>query len=273
MELGLADRVVVITGASGGIGGALLDAFLGEGARVVAHGFTGVDALRERVGARDDVHCVGADLSDPAGAEHLFGEAVRAFGRVDAVAANAGHWPVPDRRIDETPVESLDDTIGANLLSAMYTARAFLRTLGEHPVEGASLVFTGSTAGRFGEAHHVAYATAKAGLRGLVRTLKNEITALDPWGRVNLVEPGWTATERVRAALDRPEVVERALRTMSLRQLARPVDIARAVLFLSSPVAARHVTGEILTVAGGMEGRILWSEVDVDAVRRRLDDD
>jgi len=62
---------------------------------------------------------------------------------------------------------------------------------------------------------------------------------------------------------------------MPLRQIARAEDIARAVAFLSSPLLARHLSGEVLTVAGGMEGRTLWreSEIEADAVRRRLDPD
>ena len=67
--------------------------------------------------------------------------------------------------------------------------------------DGASIVFTGSTAGRFGEAGHVAYAAAKSALRGLVATLKNEIVAIDPKGRVNGVEPGWTLTPAVASSI------------------------------------------------------------------------
>jgi len=282
MNTGLEDKVVLITGASGGIGGAMLDAFVAEGARVVAHGFRGADGLRTRVAARgwgDRVRCEAADHTDPDAVKALFERAVAAFGRVDVCVANAGRWPVAPRRLDETPVAELRTAIADNLLGAMWTARSFLATLartGPRPDgHGGALLFTGSTAGRFGEARHVAYSTAKAGLRGLVRTLKNEIVAIDPWGRVNLVEPGWTATERVRATLDRTEFVGHAVQTMPLRQLARPEDIARAAVFLCSPLAARHVSGEILTVAGGMEGRRLWdpAEVDVDLVRERLAED
>jgi 3-oxoacyl-[acyl-carrier protein] reductase len=78
-----------------------------------------------------------------------------------------------------------------------------------------------------------------------------------------------------RPALEVPGAVERATRTMALRQLARATDIARTVCWLSSPTAATHVTGQIITVAGGMEGRLLWDEADVDrtAILARLDRD
>jgi 3-oxoacyl-[acyl-carrier protein] reductase len=244
MDLGLAGRVVLVTGGAGGIGDALVRRFRAEGATVVAHG---VGGPRE-------------ELSDPEVVDRLFARVVGEHGRVDVLLANAGKWPEPARRLDETPVADQREAIDDNLWTAMLTARAFLGSLaavGPAPDAGAAIVFTGSTAGRFGEHGHVAYATAKAALRGLALTLKNEIVHLDPAGRVNVVEPGWTATPAVASRLD-PQTVERVTRTMALRRVADVDDIAAAVLFLASPAAARHVTGEVITVAGGMEGRTLW---------------
>jgi len=98
---------------------------------------------------------------------------------------------------------------------------------------------------------------------------------LDPYGRVNRVDPGWTVTHMARPALDRPGTIRRVTATMPLRQLARAKDIARAVLWMSSPALARHVTGQTVVVAGGMEGRLRWSpeEIDEEAVRARLRED
>ena len=137
---------------------------------------------------------------------------------------------------------------------------------------GASLTFIGSTAGRFGEAMHSDYSTSKAGMYGLVRSLKNEVVKLDPFARVNMVEPGWTVTEMAREALDQPGKITGIAKTAALRQLARADDIARAVMMLSSPGASRHITGEVITVAGGMEGRTLWQpdEIDEEAIRKRV---
>jgi 3-oxoacyl-[acyl-carrier protein] reductase len=255
MDLGLNGRVALVTGASGGIGRAVATAFAAEGARVVAHGFRGHDTL---AGWCDPlgITTVSGDLRDPDATDRLFDEVLARHGRIDAVVANAGRWPEPALRLHETPVESLRATLDDNLWTAIHTARSFLRTLVPGP-DGASIVFTGSTAGRFGEAGHVAYATSKGALHALVATLKNEIVTIDPRGRCNGVEPGWTVTPAVAHVVG-PALVERATRTMPLRRLADPDDIARAVLFLSSPTAARHVSGEWITVAGGMEGRLLW---------------
>ncbi|TNE84267.1 MAG: SDR family oxidoreductase [Deltaproteobacteria bacterium] len=276
MDLGLRERVVLVTGASGGIGHAMAEAFLAEGATVVVQGHTRFEGLAERL---PGAVALRADLGDPWSVDALFNEIEQRFGRLDVLAANAGRWPQPELRLHETPVQDLQATLVDNLSTAMWTTRAFMGLLartGPRDGEGVSIVLTGSTAGRFGEARHAAYAAAKAGLVGLARTLKNELVTLDPWGRINVVEPGWTATDRVKEGLvARPEGAVRATQTMALRQLARCEDIARTAVFLSSPTAARHITGEVLTVAGGMEGRRLWDaeQVDTDLLRARLDPD
>lgn len=275
----LRDKVVLITGASGGIGRALAEAFAGEGARLVLHARGRIAELEARVASRpwrERAVCVAADVSRAGEVERAFARGVEAFGRIDACVANAGVWPREARLLHEASEERIRGVLDSNLFGALWTARAFLAALarcGPRPDgHGAALVFIGSTAGRFGERHHAEYAVSKAALYGLVRTLKNEIVALDPYGRVNMVEPGWTVTEMARRELDEPGTIRAVARTMPLRQLARAEDIARAVLFLASHGGARHVSGEVLTVAGGMEGRVQWdpSAIDEDAVRARL---
>jgi len=116
-------------------------------------------------------------------------------------------------------------------------------------------VLVGSTAGRFGEAGHADYAAAKSAIQvGLLLSLKNEIVRIGANGRVNAVAPGWTYSPMTRGRLD-PELVERITRTMALRKVATADDIARAVVVLASDELSGHVSGELITVAGGMEGR------------------
>jgi len=278
MDLALRDKVVFITGASGGIGRALAEEFAAEGCRLVLHGHARGGELSAWLAGQpfaDRALALAADVRDPEALDAAMAAGVERFGRVDAAVANAGVWIPPPLPLHEVPVARVRETIDVNLLGALWTARAFLaalaRTGPRADGHGASLTFLGSTAGRFGEAGHAEYAAAKAGLRGAMLSLKNEIVHLDPFGRVNLVQPGWTVTHMARPALQQPGVIGRVLSTMPLRQLGRARDVARAIVVLASPAASRHVSGEALTIAGGMEGRQQWTAADVDeeAVRRR----
>ena len=254
MDLGLSGKVVGVTGASSGIGAALVEAFVAEGSDVVG-------VARRPIVEGPHVLSAQADVREPEQLTRAFDAAVARWGRLDVVVANAGLWPSEDVALAHMDPARVREVIDVNLQGALWTARAFLRVLERtgprSDGDGASLVFIGSTAGLFGERDHVEYAASKAALRGVVKSLKNEIVRLDPAARVNLVEPGWTVTPMVAASLEDGAVAQ-VTRTMPLRRLATPEDVAAAVLFFASPRAARHVTGEVLTVAGGMEGRVLW---------------
>lgn len=279
MDLHLNDRVAWVTGASGGIGRAIALELGREGARLALQANRGRASLEAWVAEQafsDRVLVLEADVRDATAQRHCAERIAERFGRLDVCVPCAGVWPTEDRPLDQLEPARLADTLAVNLSGALHTAAAFLgllRSAGPHADGGgASLTFIGSTAARFGERLHCDYAASKAGLVGAMRSLKNEIAELDPYGRVNVVEPGWTVTHMARPALDQPGVVERVVRTMALRQLARAADIARVVTVLSSPYASAHVTGQVVTVAGGMEGRLLWNEGEVsrEAVLARL---
>jgi 3-oxoacyl-[acyl-carrier protein] reductase len=248
VETGLAGKRVLVTGASGGIGGACARAFAAEGAEVVAHYHRG----RERAEALGDVQLVAADLTREDEVERMFAEA----GRLDACAAVAGVWPSEDVPVSEMSLARWRTTLDDNLTSVFLTARGFLRQLDG---DGA-LVLVGSTAGIFGEAGHADYAAAKSGvLGGLLLSLKNEVVRRSPGVRVNAVAPGWTESPMTRGHVS-DEQVARISRTMALRKVAQPEDVAAQVVALASPVLSGHVTGQVVTVAGGMEGRVVHDE-------------
>jgi len=248
MDTGLSGKRVLVTGASGGIGGACARAFAAEGAEVVAHFHQG----RKRAEALGAAVVVGADLTREDEVDRLFAEA----GPLDICAAVAGVWPSEDQPVWELPLERWRATLDANLTASFLTARSFLRQLDG---EGA-LVLVGSTAGIFGEAGHADYAAAKSAiLGGLLLSLKNEVVRKSPRVRVNAVAPGWTESPMTRGHVSEEQVL-RISRTMALRKVAQPEDVARQVVVLASPTLSGHVTGQIVTVAGGMEGRVVHDD-------------
>jgi 3-oxoacyl-[acyl-carrier protein] reductase len=253
VDTGLAGKGVVVTGASGGIGSAVARAFAGEGANVLLHYNTGRERAETLSAELGDAPIAAADLTDEDDVDALFLQARDALGSIDVCAAVAGVWPRPDEAVWELSLERWEETLRANLTATFLTARGFLREV-ERSGHG-SLVMVGSTAGRFGEAGHADYAAAKSAIQvGLLLSLKNEIVRIGARARVNAVAPGWTYSPMTRDALD-PAVVERVTRTMSLRKVATADDVARAVVALASDELSGHVTGELVTVAGGMEGR------------------
>ena len=93
----------------------------------------------------------------------------------------------------------------------------------------------------------------------MLASLKNEIVRIAPLGRVNAVAPGWTETPMTRGLVD-AEAVRRISRTMALRKVGQPEDVAAQVVVLASDVLSGHVSGQVVTVAGGMEGRVVHDD-------------
>jgi 3-oxoacyl-[acyl-carrier protein] reductase len=254
MDTGLAGKGVLVTGGAGGIGTAIVRAFADEGASVAIHYRTSTE-MAEQLAAEVDGVALRADLTVEAEADALIPAAVAALGRLDVVCANAGWWPPDDEPIWEMSLERWRTTIDANLTTTFLTARAFLR---HASVTGTgSLILTASTAGQFGEAGHADYAAAKGALQsGLLLTLKNEAARIGNGVRVNAINPGWIVTPKKEASVT-PEHVAWATSTMSLKKLGVPADVASQAVILASDKISGHLSGQVITVAGGMEGRVV----------------
>jgi 3-oxoacyl-[acyl-carrier protein] reductase len=258
VETGLRDKAVLVTGASGGIGAACARACAREGARVAIHYHHGRERAEALAAELGGTRTFAADLRDEAEVDALFADVRAALGAIDVCAAVAGVWPSADVPVWELSLERWEQTLRQNLTSSFLTARGFLREVARNG--HGSLVLIGSTAGIVGEAGHADYAASKSGvLGGLLLSLKNEIVRVAPGARVNAVAPGWTESPMTRGHVD-PAAVRRVSRTMALRKVAQPEDVARQVVVLASDELSGHVTGQVITVAGGMEGRVVHND-------------
>ena len=265
METGLEGRVVLITGASGGIGSAIARHFAAEGAKLVLHYRSSRPNIESlvRTSKSGNAMSVQADLTQESQVRRIFAQVLKRFGRVDTLIANAGSWESHDVPLYKMSLRQWEDTFDNVLTSAFLSLREFLRVVARQKRGNAVLI--ASTAAVFGEAGHADYAAAKSAMAfGLTRSLKNEIAQLAPTsgdycgGRVNCVCPGWTIVPRTAAKLRDTKAVRRVTATMALKKVARPEDIASAVVFFASDLLAGHITGETIVIAGGMEGRLLW---------------
>ncbi len=264
MRSGLEGQVVLVTGASGGIGTETARAFAEEGARLVLHynsNREAAEALARELGG--ETLLVQADVSDERSVEAMYAVALGKLSRLDALVVNAGIWIADEVPLHAMTLEQWRRTMDTDLTGAFLSCRGFLRHLADVPRDDASIVLVASTAALFGEENHTDYSAAKAAMAyGMTRSLKNEIVRIAPRGRVNCVCPGWVDTPMAAASMEDPTAIPRVTATMALRKIAQPEDVARAIVFLTSPVLAGHLSATIMPIAGGMEGRWLHQTKD-----------
>jgi NAD(P)-dependent dehydrogenase (short-subunit alcohol dehydrogenase family) len=248
MSKRLAGYRAVITGAAGGIGGAVASAFVREGARIAVVGRNG-PALEELAATLDGSAVpVPADVGDAAQAAESIRRAGEALGGLDAVVSAAGvdcEW----KPVGELSVESWDDTIRTNLSGTFYICRAALPLLVESG--GGTIVNVTSVAGIRVWERDSAYAVSKAGVELLTRTIAVEY---GPRGiRANCVAPG-VIDAGMTDAVTEPVEREALVRLHPLGRMGDADEVAEAVVWLSSP-AASFTTGWTLAVDGGFLAR------------------
>ena len=254
METGLNNSVVLVTGGAGGIGETICRAFASEGSKVIVH-YHKSSRNAEKIANEIGGISVKADLTDSKQALSLIDTIIQKYGKLDVCIANAGHYPPESLSLWDIDADRWNKTISSNLGVAVNTARGFLREASRTGT--GSLVFIGSTAGIYGESGHSDYAAAKGAITsGLLMSLKNDVSKLGNV-RINAVAPGWTITpKKIEQGIDE-DLIKRATATMSLKKLATPEDIANTVISISSDIISGHITGQVIEVAGGMEGRLV----------------
>ena len=254
MDTGLNDSVVLVTGGAGGIGEAICRAFASEGSKVIVH-YNESSENAEKIASEINGFPIQADLRESQQATSLVNTIVKKYGKLDICIANAGYYPPEPLPLWEIDSDRWNQTVSSNLNVAVNTARSFLQ---EASRKGSgSLVFIGSTAGIYGESGHSDYAAAKGAITsGLLMSLKNDVSRIGNV-RVNAVAPGWTITpKKIKQGVDE-KLIKKATATMSLKKLATPEDIANTVVSISSDLISGHITGQVIEVAGGMEGRLV----------------
>lgn len=239
--LDFSGKTVLVIGGSSGIGNGIAHGFVRSGAKVIVTGtrpdegdyleaedsdFTGLTYRQLNVADRSAVDALAAEL-----------------GGVDVLVQSQG---IVRYKRQEFQREGWDDVVDVNLNSVMDSARAFHGDLAER---GGSMIVVSSVAAFKSTLGTPAYAASKAGAASLVKSL-GEAWARDGI-RVNGIAPGLVPTKITAVTTEHPERLEASLRSIPLRRMGTPEDMAGAALFLASPLAA-YMTGQTLVVDGGL---------------------
>jgi len=243
----LRGRVAIVTGGARGIGRATVLRLAEAGADVAINYARNEEAAEEvaRLAREFGVRALPlrADVSDVGQTVALVDAAVKYFGRVDLLVANAGIW-------EGAPIEEMSETlwdrvIDANLKGTWTACRAVVPFMKEQG--SGAIVIVSSTAGQRGEAGYSNYAASKGGQISFTKALAVELA---PGIRVNSVAPGWVDTELNDVVFGDAPFKQKIVDTIPLGRVATADDIALAIAFLASDWAA-SITGEILNVNGG----------------------
>ncbi|MEA2519357.1 MAG: hypothetical protein QOF49_1437 [Chloroflexota bacterium] len=243
----IAGQVVLVTGATGGIGSDLATAFAVAGAKLAIAGRR--VALAEAIAARihdagGDATAIELDVTDVASIERGVAATVETYGRLDILINNAGLGTNHDA-IDATE-EEWDELFAVNVRGLFFASQAAARRM--LPQRSGRIINMASQAGLVGIRRHAAYSASKAAVIGLTKVLALEWS---PHGvTVNAVAPTWTYTPGTAERLDDPEFLASVLARIPAGRVATTDEIAAAFLYLASPAAAM-VTGTVLTIDGG----------------------
>jgi 3-oxoacyl-[acyl-carrier protein] reductase len=240
----LHDKKALVTGASRGIGRAVADLFLSEGAEVWGLGTKAPEDISVRIEkAGEKFHWISADLSAVENVEKVIENLIKESGGFDILVNNAGI--TKDNLSFRMSLDDFRSVLDLNLSAAFIAARTAGRDMIRR--RAGSIINMSSVVGIHGNGGQANYAASKAGLIGLTKSLARETASRNV--RVNAIAPGFIETGMTQVL---PEAVkEKMLEQIPLRRFGEPEDVAAAALFLASDASA-YITGQVLTVDGGM---------------------
>ena len=247
--MGLTDKVVLITGASGGLGAGIAKAFAKQGAKIAVHYRTreeGADSVVSQIQSQGGIaKKFYADLRVERDMQCLIDEVVAEFGRIDVLVNNAG--VVLKAYAEDTTADLWDDTMNVNLRAPHLLSQMAL----PHIPEGGCMIHNTSIHAKQSVQNFAAYAASKAGLEALAK-----VQALE-WAeygvRVNCIAPGVVPVERTQAILD--SVKDQWMPHIPQNRYGLPEDIADMTVYLASDKAS-WITGQSFVVDGGMTARM-----------------
>jgi 3-oxoacyl-[acyl-carrier protein] reductase len=246
MEL-LSDKVVLITGASRGIGKAIAQKCVNEGAKVAFTYLSSeekANALTKELSANGgEVKGFKSNAADFEAAQELVQEVIKEFGTIDVLVNNAGI--TRDNLLMRMTEEMWDEVINTNLKSAFNLTKAVIRPMLK--ARKGSIINMSSVVGVSGNAGQANYAASKAGMIGFTKSVAQELGSRSI--RCNAIAPGFIETE-MTAALDE-KTVQEWREGIPLKRGGNPEDVANAVVFLGSDMSS-YITGQTLNVCGGM---------------------
>lgn len=242
----LKDTSVFITGGGSGIGAALTEGFLSQGAQVAFVGRSDAtpfcDEMEQKHGIRPlFIHC---DIRDVEALRGAIAEARKAHGPIQVLVNNAAR----DTRhtLEEWSIEDWDDSIATNLRPQFFSAQTVAADMREHG--GGAIINLSSNSYLLGLSGYPTYVTAKAGIMGMTKALARELGPDNI--RVNCLIPGWVMTERQRELWVNDKDLQECLTQQCLKEAIPVEDMIGPCLFLASQ-ASRMMTGQELIVDGG----------------------
>lgn len=245
MDLGIEGAGVIVTGASRGLGAAMVRTLVAEGANVVVAART-LDALEALAAeAPDHIEAVSCDMRDLEAVDGLVDSCVQRFGRLDAVVNNAGIAPAG--KLVDTDLSVMEEAIAVNVIAPAALARGAARHWIAADKPG-SVVNIASTVGLKGKPLLSSYSASKGAMMRLTESLSAE------WARhnirVNTIAPGAFKTDAQAAVLENPATLEARLRKIPARRMAEPHEIGPLAAYLVSPLSG-FVTGSCFVIDGG----------------------